>query len=732
MQYKLDARIRHLLVDEFQDTNPTQWRLLQPLLATLAEGHDTGTRSVFVVGDDKQSIYGFRRAAPELLARADEWCGAHMRGQRHALASSFRSAQAIMDAVNAVFGDGSWIPGFPHHETHHHERWGLVELHPAVVVEAATAATATATLRNPLETPREDPEDTRRLREGHLIATRIRELIGAGTPVETRDGVRPLDYGDILILLRKRKHAEVYQRALREAGIPYLGASRGALLDTVEIRDLTALLDVLITPFDNLALARVLRSPIFSASDQDLIRLATRGIWYQRLLEIAPDSPPHSPLARAARLLPRWHMQALKLPVHDLLERVLGEGNIAARYEAAFPLSLRGRLRANLARLSLIALDLDSGRYPGLGRFLAELKRRREGEEDAPDEASTGHAAQVRLLTIHGAKGLEAEVVFLPDCTSGVGNDNTLPVLCEWPAQDARPRHFLLGTPKKSRDHHSAALYASRERRQAREDANLLYVAMTRARHALIVTGIEPARPSDTMWHARIRNGLIACAPPDPDGVLRLVSGSLPDGHASTSSGIGHAAPDMDPRLAAPLHVAEDETITPSHDTLAGDGGEAHAAQRRGAGIHALLEHLGAMPHIEDTTALRDCRARLDFHTDEAELRDWLMEARAVIAAHPALFDPRYFEHAWNEVPIRAQLGTRRFNGRMDRLIAYADHLLILDYKTHRVSDDALPALRDALCPQLDAYAAAVQRLWPDRPVKTGLLLTTNRRLVML
>jgi ATP-dependent helicase/nuclease subunit A len=750
VQYKLDARIEHLLVDEFQDTNPTQWRLLQPLLETLADNAGDRPRSVFVVGDDKQSIYGFRRADPRLLTSADQWITQRMHGQHHTLAHSWRSAQAIMDAVNAVFGDGTLIADFPLHETRHRDRWGLVELLPLIGMvsdaeEVGIRADHT-TLRDPLATPREDSEDTRRLREGRLICARIQALIECGHTIEDHGGQRPLHYGDILILLRSRTHAETYQRALREAGIPYLGAGRGALLDALEIRDLLALLDVLIAPFNDLALAEVLRSPLFAASDDDLMRLAKgHGSWFERLLALAPGLPSdtapdlhrHEPLARAAHWLPRWQALALQLPVHDLLERIFSEGNVAARYEAAFPPALRVRLRANLARLSQIALDLDSGRYPGLGRFLAELKRQRASSDAAPDEGAAGFDARVRLLTIHGAKGLESPVVFLADSAWGAGGNDDHPILCEWLAEQERPRHFMLGTLKKLQDSHSTALREAQSRRQAREQANLLYVAMTRARHALIITGTAAKKTQATNGYAHIHTGLARITEPAADGTLRILSGTRPAGGESVLSPTARANEtlDVDPRLAVPLRIDQADVLTPSQDTsqdaARDDSLAARATRRRGEAIHLLLELLSETPDLTATDVAHRCRERLDFPVEDNELVEWLHEVRAVIVAHPALFDAAHYQRAWNEVPIRAQLGTRTLHGRMDRLIAYADHLLVVDYKTHSVSEHAFPALAEAARPQLDAYAAAVRQLWPGSAVKTALLFTHSRRLVM-
>ncbi|MDH3981059.1 MAG: UvrD-helicase domain-containing protein, partial [Gammaproteobacteria bacterium] len=256
VQYKLDARIDHLLVDEFQDTNPTQWRLLLPLLEELAAGDAGHERSVFLVGDRKQSIYSFRRANPTLLETASAWLEQHRAAQRYPLNHSRRSAQAVMECVNKVFSQPDMqdlLADFEPHDTHLPDVYGRVELLPLCTGPAddngpdASAATGTR-LRNPLHEPRLSDAQSTFLDEGRMIASTIKCLLAEGATIEKDGCVRAVDYGDIMILLRQRTHAVAYETALREAGIPCLAASRGLLLENLEVRDLVALLNTLISP----------------------------------------------------------------------------------------------------------------------------------------------------------------------------------------------------------------------------------------------------------------------------------------------------------------------------------------------------------------------------------------------------------------------------------------------------------------------------------------------------
>ena len=521
VQYKLDQRIDHLLVDEFQDTNPTQWRLLLPLLREMAAGDPQRRRSVFLVGDEKQSIYRFRRADPDLFRAAHAWLTEHAGARTFGQHTSWRSSPAIIHFVNLVFGgktDAAYaLRAFEPHDTRHETMWGRVELLPLVAKGRAPTEPLTA-LRNPLQTPRIIDEDRRHHVEAELIAARIRGLLGV--PIVSRtdgDGEaadrpslargprlgpigeavhRPLAYGDILILLRDRQYAQAYEDALRRAGIPYLGSARGQLLARLEIRDLVHMLQLLSAPFDNLALASVLRSPIFSASDADLMQLA-RGegpsSWYARLLHL--PAAPETPLGRARQLLPQWMAQVDHAPVHDLLDRIYAEGDFPGRYIAAAPTHLRARVEASLNRFLGLALEVDSGRYPSLMRFLARLETLSQDDQETTAEVADNDRQRVRILTIHAAKGLEAPVVFLADSARDTGyRDRGARALIDWPASESRPTHFQLCPRRDALDEVSQRLRTQQERAAQREETNLLYVALTRARQVLFVSGCESAR----------------------------------------------------------------------------------------------------------------------------------------------------------------------------------------------------------------------------------------------
>jgi len=730
VQYKLDQRINHLLVDEFQDTNPTQWRLLLPLLQEMAAGGAEATarqRSVFLVGDGKQSIYRFRRAEPRLFHAAHHWLQQHLNAAAYPLHVSYRSAPAIMECVNRVFGAGGPLAGvlddFTPHDTHHQTLWGRVEVLPLIEDAVEEAAAPRTVLRNPLAEPRVIREDERHIQEGRQIAATITALMQSGTLLGAAHDARPMRYGDVMLLVRKRSHVHAYEQALREAGIPYLGADRGTLLDSLEVSDMVRLLETLIAPYNNLALAQVLRSPLFACSDADLVTLALgqRGVWFERLLQI--EATAGTPLRRAADYLGRWHALAGALPIHDLLDQVYSEGNVIARYEAAFPPHLRPRLRANLTRFLELALEIDHGRYPSLTRFLARLGEMRE-QDEAPDESpATGATDRVRLLTIHAAKGLEAPVVFLADAASADANERPWYAQVGWPAEAVAPEHLLLVGKKEQQDAYTRARLAEEDVAERREAANLLYVALTRARQLLYISGCRPGRGADLGWY-----GALAHALPEP-----IVSNVMPAA-AGASTAAPPPAPDTPPAsLRQVLQLAPlAHEIAPSRSVhgRGGDGAD-EDGRLRGIAIHRVLELLAGGGSADD--ALRQVAAEIERGADDAELRAWWREALAVQQApqFQALFDPARYRHAWNEVPLHYLQDGATVYGLIDRLVLTDDEAIIIDYKTHRqAAAGSLAALAAPYAAQMAYYAQGVRRLWPERRVRALLLFTAAAQTV--
>ena len=733
VQYKLDQRIDHLLVDEFQDTNPTQWRLLLPLLKEMAAGETERQRSVFLVGDAKQSIYRFRRAEPRLFDAAQDWLNQHLDSHTFTQHHSWRSAPAIMEAANRVFDNGGpmhhWMPHYETHDTHHRELWGRVELLP-LIAEDETEAIEPITFRNPLHQPRPETGEDRHYREACLIADTIQSLISNHTLMGAADQARPLRYSDIYLLFRNRSHIKSFERALREAQIPYIGADRGTLLDSLEVRDMVALLNTLLTPFNNLALAEVLRSPLFACSDDDLITLAKvagRSIWFEHLLKVGPEQSEGSPLHRAAYWLARWREQVGQVPIHDLLDRIYSEGNVIARYESAVPDHLCSRVRANLTRFIELALEIDQGRYPSLTHFLAQLADLRERGNEAPDEApAAGEGDRVRLLTMHAAKGLEAPVVFLADCAGPSRDERPYYALVDWPSEAERPRHFFLVGRK---DQHCASI---REKIQAetqaleREAANLLYVAMTRARQCLYISGSKPGRGNELGWYGLLSKALQG---DEQQGPCVIENGLPPQADTSSEEARSVAEIVIPPTLTQPIQEKRRiREIAPSHQVKEHSLGAGDEDGRlRGLVIHRLLE-LMSQDSVPDPQAIgRRVANEFKLSPTDEEFQQWLDEAHCTRHA-PALaylFDAEHYDEAYNEVSLHYLSGEHTVFGVIDRLVVAGNSVYVIDYKSHRqaLAEDPNP-IADHYREQMRLYMEGVKRLWPNHRVAGRILFT--------
>lgn len=728
VRYKLDRRLDHLLLDEFQDTNPTQWSLLRPLLEDMADDGERA-RTAFVVGDAKQSIYGFRRANPELLGAAADYLDARLRGQRMPLNASRRSAPAIIGFVNALFsGDAGAAIGFEAHDTHRRADWGAVEVSALVEAGSEEAAVATEGLRNPLTTPRRSIEDLRLATEGAQIAQRIQSLVAAGVPIVDGDTVRALCHGDIMILARQRTHLHGIEQALAEHGIPFVGSSKGGLLETVLAQDFMALLRLLDSPGRDLDLAHVLRSPLFAASDDDLVQLAEareHGDWWQRLQALVSEGRASPALQQAAASLEAWLAAARRLPAHDLVDRIDSELGAAQRYESALPGDRR--VRANLGAFLQRVLDADQGRYPTLGRLNAELQRLAAAGKDAPDEAPPALADAVRVMTIHASKGLEAPAVFLVN-TACKAQDRNAGWQVEWPSGADRPTLMLLIGAKDRRDRLATRLVDAQTQRDAREALNLLYVAVTRARQYLFVSAFAPKRVDPALtWYGALRLAAqqfpsdTARLPGCPDSSIGWRDGAFPVLPSTSITEDATAVP-CDPRLRERLALPAGPEA-PSGAPAAVRDPDATA---RGLAIHWLIEQLCTQRLPAETRLPALLESLCQRAIDPVLIPGWVAEARRVVSA-PALagfFDPARLRRSWNEVPVQWLYGDEARSGIIDRLVDDGDALWILDYKT-AAQPQAEPLLA-RYRPQLMAYVEAVRRLWPGRPVHAGLVLTAT------
>jgi ATP-dependent helicase/nuclease subunit A len=753
MQYKLDSRYRHVLLDEFQDTNPLQWQILQSWFAASAAVDSRPT--VFVVGDPKQSIYRFRRADARLFGEVrgflEREFGAHHLTQNE----TRRNAPAVLAAVNGVFSQHpEGFVDFKEHVAHHQDLAGLVEVLPlrqAVNDSILAPESSFLALRNPLTTPRAEEQSGARELEAEQFAAHIADIV-ANWSIQDNGATRRAEYRDIMVLVRKRTHLRVYEHALRARHIPFLTSRRGGLLDTLEAEDIQALLTFLITPFANLELAQALRSPIFSCSDDDLMLIAgsegskntvrpelvegqyatahgstgsprteelgQRLSWWLRLRKVVANGAASPHLQRAHTLLQSWLTLADKLPVHDLLDRIYFEGDLLHRYAAALPAELHETVRANLQAFMEIALNVDAGRYPSLPRFLAELRELRAAENESPDEGKVGEVGNaLRIYTVHEAKGLEAPIVWLLDANDTQSKADSYSVLLDWQPNAPRPAHFSLYSDKRGRGAKRAHYFDADEAYARREEMNLLYVAMTRAKQALLVSGNGEA--AETSWYGRIAQ--VVGEQPNP------LNNGQPVG-AATSTGSGHASTANSNRQQASSYDAALQQPMPTGKRAARNTMQ----QQRGIWLHALLQHLtsprpftrapkvgnplSAKADAELTQGLgerAELQTRCGIPADEMDTL-W-QQARALLAQArlQRFFDPQHYRSANNEMPYVNARGELK---RIDRLVEFDDEVWVLDYKLGEAAD----AVRYRA--QMSEYREAMQTVYAGKAVRCALV----------
>ncbi|NMM26502.1 MAG: UvrD-helicase domain-containing protein [Glaciimonas sp.] len=700
LQSRLDARYKQILLDEFQDTNPLQWHIVQGWLN--AYGDDDSKPGIFIVGDPKQSIYRFRRAEPRVFQAAS----AYLAAQGAALLrtnQTRRNATTIVAALNTSF---TYNPIF-RPQTTLAAQSGVVWRLPLIqrVASEKSVAAMTVMIRDPFSTPRDEEEDARRRDEGHAVAQAI---LHAKHTLSVQSKV-PVRWSDVMLLVKKRTHLGAYEGALRAAGIPFASDRRGGLLSALEILDLIALLNFLITPGDDLALAHVLKSPLFNADDADLIALAqcTEQCWWDRLQSLA-SAGTSEPLVRAERLLAHWLRVAPQLPVHDLLDLILHQGELITRTAQAVQPLVRNQVIGNIEAFIELSLNLDAGRYPSLPKFIDALRTlQNNAGNDAPDEAGIDAALDaVRIMTIHSAKGLEAPIVVLLDANHSEPARDDMGVLCDWPQDSAAPTHFSVFGRQSERGAARDPLFAAEENFKQQEDWNLLYVAATRAKQILIVSGVasaknpQPDGSAVDSWYHRLQH-----APYIPADEILAPAPSL---IATDSFTLQVYHP---PLLSAPINTQPAST-----------GGDAIAIAE-GIALHTLLErltHAATWPIvIPAANAIADwlhCTATLA-KTIRAHADTILSQAHL-----EHFFDPSQYHSARNEMEILQGANLLR----LDRVVVFDKEVWILDYKRNYLDSE-----RAAYQEQLAGYRAAGALVFGDKTLKSA-LITVDGRLIEL
>ena len=744
VQYKLDAGIDHILVDESQDTNEQQWRVVTALEREFftGDGAVTRPRSIFAVGDQKQSIYSFQGAQPALfgLTGRDVARRAGAAGkpfEKVALHTSFRTLKGILDAVDLVCDRADIQKALLAEDKVIHEParlhdGGTVTLWPPVQDEK-TERDGSGWPTRPVEA-----EQSANRRTALRIAREIRNWVEQGRLLGQRN--RPVGADDVLILVQKR--GALFQeiiRALRSEGLPTPGADRLAVTGHLAVLDLLALIDVLLNPADDLQLAALLRSPLFDVGEDDLFAIAQPREERQTLWSAlyACDRP----AARAAaERLGQWRAALdMERPFEFLAGVLYAQGGLK-RFHAR----LGPEVDDVLSELLELALNHEQGEQPSLQGFAAEMRRRAVTIKRELAESGGG----VRVMTVHGAKGLEAPIVILADATGKPsGRQTGKPVY----VLDKAPGPLLIHAA--SRGQHVPATAELRERIDgdlAEEYWRRLYVAMTRAEDELYVTGPLGSGNAQTLlsgtWYEAIEMGLGAAAQPvtDPDGteLARVYPAPMPVEFRPLGAPQATLHEGLSPRPVAAPHRMD--VVRPSYagivaapavvlETSAEALRDAEAARREGLAIHALLQHLVRVDR--DAWAQVAPRA-LEALLPGADLDHERIASKAIaILSRPelaALFGPG----SRAEVPFRVAAKQRGkaiwLSGRMDRVVVDDSGVLVVDYKSDAAVPEEAANVPGNYLTQLGLYALVAGQLFPGQTVRAAILWTELESLMNL
>ena len=679
VQQRLDARTRQLLIDEFQDTNPLQWQALHAWLSAYAgSGGGAQAPRLFIVGDPKQSIYRFRRAEPQVFQAAQAFVQ-ELGGELLSCDHTRRCAGAVLELVNTALGqaqaDGEYA-GFRAHSTESQDSGEVLAL-PPVPRPVLSSGDQPNSWRDSLTTPRHTPEDPLRQRECQQAARWIANQI--------RSGLAPKE---IMVLARKRDRLSMMEAELRSLGIAAQQPEKTDLGQAPEVQDLVALLDALVSPAHDLSLARALKSPLFGLPDQALIEIALRqrsqGLpWFDLLQQQGWSEA----LQGVGPQLLKWHQWAAQLPPHDALHAIYEDGDVLALFVAASPLTLRNSVAANLQALLGAALQLDGGRY---STPYALVRALRAGGIIAPQAVATD---AVQLLTIHGAKGLEADVVLLLDTDAPAQRAQTMGMLLDWPGQAELPQSIIFLASENQLPPSARSAFERELAEREREELNALYVALTRARRQLVLSAAEPAsaNASSPSWWQR----------------LQPLSSPLSESELSSS----HEQTSGPPEIVLPVLPPVRFESPASHEPVQRNADSPQA--RIGSAMHRLLEWCGL--DDADLSSGRIEAVAVEFQLDADQAQAAALMARRILQGEGA-WAWQGKEIGWygNEVPVCVQGRV----GRIDRLVQRRDgQWWVLDYKSA-----SQPQAQAELLDQLRGYRAAVRASNPDAPVRAAFL----------
>ncbi len=721
--FKLDGGIDHILIDEAQDTSPAQWAIVRALtqefFAGLGSYQDKLPRSVFVVGDRKQSIYSFQGADPNEFDKMYHYFDERIQDFKKVhLDVSFRSTKAVMDCVNTLFEVETAKKGVvPEGEHINHRPYrlgdgGRVEILPLL---QPTNDTAKDKYNWIIPVVREQNSSVSNML-ARQIAFNIKKMVENKEILASKN--RPVRYGDFMFLVQQRKSfVEEFVRACKDIGVNVAGVDKLKLLEQIAVQDLISLGKFLLLPTDDLSLAEVLKSPIFGLDDDDLFKLCYNrtGTLFHHLLK----HPDYALIAEQLKSL--LNMVGFVRP-YELFNTVLvnlkGRTNFVAR--------MGNEVEDVLDEFLNLSIIFEQTHTPSLEAFISWIL---QDEVIIQKEMEQGESDTVKIMTVHGSKGLQAPIVILADTTKIKNKSRKSEFLWD------KDNTFYFPLSAGSYDAKCNKIKDANLEADFDEYRRLLYVALTRAEDRLYIAGFSKTNVSEQSWYKLLADNLKSNVPleegdkrivydiPQQNVVKKQEKVSPVSAITMDFSAILTPAPIENP-LAKPYTPSKDKTD--EEEIVASPLVEQGNFYRRGTVIHKLLQYIGALDEEYREKASQEfLRKHLSdfFDSDRQQI---VHEVLALCQRFPELFS----DHSHAEVPIIGEVDGLIISAKMDRLIVLPDKVLIVDYKTNRPAAKTLDEVPQIYFTQLRSYKELVQRIYPHKLVETYLLWTNTCNLM--
>lgn len=718
--FKLDGGIDHILLDEAQDTSPDQWEIIQSLSSEFFAGENTADhpRTIFVVGDRKQSIYSFQGADPEKLDIMEKYfarqAGCHYK--KIDLNVSFRSSGAVLDMVNALFEKPEVSAGVTsegekvRHIPFRAGEFGRVEIWPLLVSEKKTKDPNADYWQPPVEMNKQTSVKTKLAQK---IALKIKTMVA-----ESQHTPNPLHYRDFMVLVQRRTaFIDEFIRACKQQEVNVSGADKLKLSEQIVVQDLISLGKFLLLPNDDLSLAEVLKSPLFGLNDDDLMKLCyQRGnapLW-SRLGDFAQYADIYKNLQDLFNMLDY-------VRPFELYNHVLTKMNGRLKFTRRMGMEIED----SLDEFMNLTISYEKQNIPSLQGFISwisanEIEIKRETEQKDVDA--------VRLMTVHGSKGLQAPIVFLPDTVHIKNAKREQEILWE---------KDMVFCPLGSSyyDENCERIKLENYRKADEEYRRLLYVALTRAEDRLFICGYSNTEDiSAQSWYQLSHRCLTQIGVSDQD----IYYTESPEIITKTSSQtsiclspteqpgewINHPAPQENTLVKpyTPSKPEEDEDIDSSSPLL--DNANFY---RRGTIIHRLLQFL-TYDHNQTKTLIGEYLHKNA--PDLSETQKQQIQTEVISLFQKEEFSVIFGPHSRAEVPIMGRIDDKIISAQIDRLVVLSQKIMIIDFKTNRPAAKDLEQTPTAYKKQLSVYAELIGKIYPNKPIETYILWTNETRLM--